>query len=100
MFSTARKNSALLALTLCTLFIAAQFSVALHTFEHDSAAPQAKICSVCVAATELGSAVVQFNIPQTLVPARTVYERVQVADFTTTRTFTVRQRGPPSLLSN
>jgi hypothetical protein len=100
MFSTARKNNALLALTLCTLFIAAQFAVALHTFEHDSTAPQGKICSICVAATELGSAVVQFNIPQTLVPARTVYERVQIADFTAIRTLTVRQRGPPSPLSD
>jgi hypothetical protein len=83
------------SLLLAALLASAQFAAAMHAFAHDPGAPQAKTCSACVTAAQLGAGAVdttpEFSAP--LVHPRYTHSRqhnVAVAAFPAHR-----QRGPP-----
>ena len=89
-------NRLLPGLFLATLLIAAQGVLALHAFEHDPEAPQGKVCTTCVTASQLAAGSVDSHVSDALEPARHIFVPTARRSFVSVHTATVRQRGPPS----
>lgn len=83
-------------LFLAALLIAAQGALALHAFEHDSGAPQGKVCTTCVTASQLAAGSVDIHVSVAPEPARHCFTPTAHRSFESVHTATVRQRGPPS----
>ncbi len=83
-------------LFLGALLIAAQGVLALHALEHDAGAPQGKVCTLCVTASQLAAGSVDAPAGETLEPARYIFTPSAIRGFRSVHTAVVRQRGPPS----
>ena len=79
-----------------TLLIAAQAALALHAFEHDPGAPQGKVCTACVTASQLAAGSVDTPINDAPEPARQLFIPAATRGFESAQSIPVRQRGPPS----
>ena len=90
------KTRLLPGLTLAALLVGAQGVLALHAFEHDPGAPQGKVCTVCVTASQLSAASVDSHIGEAPEPAPHFFIPAASRSFDPVHTATVRQRGPPS----
>jgi hypothetical protein len=98
MMRTGRDRGPLPALFLAVLLVGAHVGAALHTIEHDLGGLQGKSCSICVTAAQLGAACVDSHEPLDLDHPGSVFFHTVLADFLTTHSVAVRQRGPPSPL--
>ena len=83
-------------LLLAALLIGAQGALALHAFEHDPGAPQGKVCTTCVTASQLAAASVDTHVGDAPGPARHLAIPTASRGFESVHTAAVRQRGPPS----
>ena len=83
-------------LLLAALLIGAQGALALHAFEHDAGAPQGKVCTTCVTASQLAAGSVDTHAGDTLEPALQIFVPTASRGFESVHTVPVRQRGPPS----
>jgi len=90
------KTSPLPGLFLAALLIAAQGALALHAFEHDPGAPQGKVCTTCITASQLAAGSVDIHVGVAPEPARNCFIPAAYRGFESVHTATVRQRGPPS----
>lgn len=82
-------------LLLAGLLVAAQLGAALHAFEHDAGAPQAKVCLTCITVAHLGAGNISNPSPVEL-PARDLsYTAVVSAPVSSVGASIARQRGPP-----
>jgi len=90
------KTRLLPGLFLATLLIAAQGALALHAFEHDPGAPQGKVCTTCITASQLAAGSVDIHVGVAPEPARHCLIPAAHRSFESVHTATVRQRGPPS----
>ena len=89
------KTRLLPGLFLAALLIAAQAVLALHAFEHEPGAPQGKVCTACVTASQLAAGSVDIHVGDVPEPVRHVLVPAAGRDFESVHTATVRQRGPP-----
>ena len=89
------KTRLLSGLFLAALLIAAQGALALHEFEHDPGAPQGKVCTTCVTASQLAAGSVDIHVGIAPEPARHCFIAAASRSFESVHTATVRQRGPP-----
>jgi hypothetical protein len=92
------RNPALALPLLIWLLLAAQFSTAVHAFEHDLGNPQGTVCKTCVAAAQLGTACIDTHIAITIKKPRASTAPCRVAGICTSPSIAVRQRGPPTSL--
>lgn len=90
------KTRLLSGLFLAALLIAAQGALALHAFEHDPGAPQGKVCTTCITASQLAAGNVDIHVGIAPEPARHFFIPTASRSFESVHTATVRQRGPPS----
>lgn len=99
--SAVRKNQRAYAwLALCALFFTVSLAASLHHAEHDAVSTPGKVCSVCVSATQLGSALLSSESAPSLELARPHYESPAHDWHATCETVAVRQRGPPTTFSS
>lgn len=84
------------SLIVTVLVIAAQGALALHAFEHDTGAPQGKVCGTCVTAAQLAAGSIDTSAGEPLEPARQLFFPTAIRGFDVVHAATVRQRGPPS----
>jgi hypothetical protein len=83
------------AILLALVLVAAQFSAVMHAYTHDPGAPQAKTCSTCITAAQLGAAAVN-NSPDLILPPSTgTYFRHLQREEAHAQYPAQRQRGPP-----
>ena len=90
------KTRLLPGLFLAALLVAAQGALALHAFEHDPGAPQGKVCTACITASQLAAGSVDIHVGVAPEPARHCLIPAANCSFEAVHTATVRQRGPPS----
>jgi hypothetical protein len=62
-------------LLLAALLIGAQGALALHAFEHDPGAPQGKVCTTCITASQLNAGSVDTLTGDALEPALQIFIR-------------------------
>jgi hypothetical protein len=60
-------------LLLAALLIGAQGALALHAFEHDPGAPQGKVCTTCITASQLNAGSVDTLTGDALEPALQIF---------------------------
>ena len=90
------RNSGLMPnLLLAALLLFAQFGLSLHDFGHEPGAPQGKVCSTCVTASQLSAASVDTHTQEVIVPATWHHRPEQYDGPTSAALLLVRQRGPP-----
>lgn len=90
------KTRLLPGLFLAALLVAAQGALVLHAFEHDPGAPQGKVCTTCVTASQLAAGSLDIPVDVAPEPARHCFIPAASRGFESVHTATVRQRGPPS----
>lgn len=90
-----RQSGLVANLLLATLLLCGQFGSLAHAYEHDPDAPQGKVCSICVTASQLSAASVDTHTPNVIVPATWHYRPEQHSEPASAATVNVRQRGPP-----
>jgi hypothetical protein len=90
------KTGLLPALLLAALLIGAQGALALHAFEHDPGAPQSKVCTTCITASQLAAGSVDTPITDAPEPVRQLFIPAATRGFDSAQSTTARQRGPPS----
>jgi hypothetical protein len=83
-------------LFLAALLIAAQGVLALHAFEHEPGAPQGKVCTTCVTASQLAAGNIDIHVGDAPEPVRHFITAAASRGFESVHTAIVRQRGPPS----
>jgi hypothetical protein len=83
-------------LLLAALLIGAQGALALHAFEHDPGAPQGKVCTTCITASQLNAGSVDTLTGDALEPALQIFISTARRGFEFVHSVPVRQRGPPS----
>lgn len=83
------------SLFLAALLIAAQGVLALHALEHDPGAPQGKVCTTCVTASQLVAGCVDIHVGDAPEPLLHVFTPAVSRGFESVHTATARQRGPP-----
>lgn len=83
-------------LLLAALLIGAQGALALHAFEHDPGAPQGKVCTTCITASQLNAGSVDTLTGDALEPALQIFIPTARRGFEIAHSAPVRQRGPPS----
>lgn len=82
-------------LLLAAVLVAAQGALALHAFEHDPGAPQGKVCTTCVTASQLAAGSVDIHTGDAPEPAPQIFIPTAIRGFESVHTADVRQRGPP-----
>ena len=94
----ANHNSGFSSALFIVLLLAAQFSAAVHAFEHDIGAAQGNLCQTCVTAAQLGTACMDSHAGMAIEPPRPSYDAACLSGSRTTHVIAVRQRGPPAPL--
>jgi hypothetical protein len=94
----ANHNSGFSSALFIVLLLAAQFSAAVHAFEHDIGAAQGNLCQTCVTAAQLGTACMDSHAAMAIEPPRPSHNTVCFTGSRTTHVIAVRQRGPPAPL--
>ena len=92
------KPGLLPGLLLAALLIAAQGALALHAHEDDPAAAQGKVCSACVAASQIAGGSLDDPAAVAPEPAAQVLVPTAADDFDSPPAPTARQRGPPATI--
>ena len=100
MNATRKNQRAFTWLALGALFFTVSLAASLHHAEHDPVTSLGKVCSVCVSATQLGSALLNSESVPSLELARPHYESPVQDWLATFETVAVRQRGPPATFSS
>ena len=79
------------------LLIAAQGALALHAFEHDPGAPQGKVCTACVTASQLAAGSLDMHAGDLPEPAPQLFVPVATRGLESAPSTPARQRGPPAI---
>ena len=79
------------------LLIAAQGALALHAFEHDPGAPQGKVCTTCVTASQLAAGSLDTHAGDLPEPAPQLFIPATTCGFESAQSTPARQRGPPAI---
>jgi hypothetical protein len=85
-------------LVLAITLIAAQSVVSAHDFEHDAGKAQNRVCTTCVAASQIGAACVDNILTFECAAYDSVRHTAGTDELNATHTLVARQRGPPAPL--
>jgi hypothetical protein len=87
-----------ISVLLAIILITAQAAAIAHTFEHDPAKPQSKVCSTCIAGHSVSTACVA-SAPQFEIPVYKLFVGFdQVSTLISVAAPLARQRAPPTPL--
>jgi hypothetical protein len=95
-FRPDEKTRLIRSLFFATLLIVAQGALALHAFEHESGAPQGKVCGACITAGQLAAGSMDAHSGESLEPAQHRFVPTTNQGFDSVHAATARQRGPPA----
>ena len=88
-------NTALPGIAVALLLVAAQSVAAMHDLRHESGTAQNRVCTTCVAASQLSSATVDTGTMQPAPDTGTEFHADAISSFDSIHRLVPRQRGPP-----
>ena len=93
-----RQKSRLTHTLLLTAFlVAAQWGALVHALDHDTGTAS-RVCTTCVAASQLGFACVDTTVAMESMPFYVRHESDYASNTASVHTLVTRQRGPPTPL--